>query len=325
MADIDCPIWGTPATETRDSNGENIHVFSHRAGGIYTITGSAVQELKGLSFKDKLLLTTWLCEQRALGVTDPRITTYTLKETQTRRPLSVSQRINAALLFFNGIRLGDVVAVSDSDFSNAEPGAGSLAALTECEEKEELLALLALMGEMGLLADQNRILGRHEYSPTAKGWMRIEELMLNVPDTAQAFVAMWFNSATDSAYSDGIAQAITNCGYRPLRIDNKEHANKIDDEIIAEIRRSRFLVADFTCEKGKPRGGVYYEAGFAAGLSVRVIWTCHKDSIDDLHLDTRQYNHIVWDAPEDLRVKLEARIGAVMGDGPLPKPPKDAG
>ena len=32
----------------------------------------------------------------------------------------------------------------------------------------------------------------------------------------------------------------------PVRIDQKERLNKIDDEIIAEIRRSRFLVADFT-------------------------------------------------------------------------------
>jgi hypothetical protein len=253
----------------------------------------------------------------------PMITNIQLEDIRTRRPLSVTQRINGALLFFNGIRLGDTVTVFDGDFSNADPAAGSLAALTECEDKDELLALLALIRETGLLDDRTQVIGRYEYSPTARGWMQIEDLMLHSPDKAQAFVAMWFNPVTDGAYNDGMAKAITDCGYRPLRIDNKEHANKIDDEIIAEIRRSRFVVADFTCEKGKVRGGVYYEAGFAAGLSIRVIWTCRKGSIDDLHFDTRQYNHIVWDAPEDLRVKLEARIGAVMGDGPLSKPPND--
>jgi hypothetical protein len=210
--------------------------------------------------------------------------------------------------------------VFDGDFSNDEPSAGVLAALTECQDKDELLELLSLMNEMGLLADRTEVVGKHEYSPTAKGWMRIEELMLHAPDKEQAFVAMWFNPVTDSAYNDGIAQAIFNRGYKPLRIDNKEHANKIDDEIIAEIRRSRFVIADFTCEKEKVRGGVYYEAGFAAGLSIPVIWTCHKDSFDYLHFDTRQYNHIVWESPKDLRVKLEARIGAVVGEGPLPKP-----
>src|SRR5262249_39657567 len=97
--------------------------------------------------------------------------------------------------------------------------------------------------------------------------------------------------------------------------------NKIDDEIIAEIRRSRFLVADFTCEllehEGKtfalPRGGVYYEAGFAQGLGIPVIWTVRSDCIDHVHFDTRQYSHVVWDDRADLRTKLRTRIGAVIG------------
>ena len=103
------------------------------------------------------------------------------------------------------------------------------------------------------------------------------------------------------------------------RIDRKEHSNKIDDEIIAEIRRSRFVVADFTCEREKVRGGVYYEAGFALGLGLPVIWTCRKDCLDYLHFDTRQYNHIVWETPEELYARLKARIGAFIGDGPLQK------
>ena len=96
-----------------------------------------------------------------------------------------------------------------------------------------------------------------------------------------------------------------------------ENTNKIDDEIIAEIRRSKFLVADFTCEPGKVRGGVYFEAGFAMALPIPVIWTCAKKSFDDIHFDTRQYNHIVWNTPKELRTLLKGRIGAVIGDGPL--------
>jgi nucleoside 2-deoxyribosyltransferase len=128
---------------------------------------------------------------------------------------------------------------------------------------------------------------------------------------------MWFSDETQSAYADGIEPAITESGYRAVRIDKKEHNNKIDDEIIAEIRRSKFLVADFTCEKEKVRGGVYFEAGFAMGLGLPVIWTVKKESLGDVHFDTRQYNHIVWDTPETLRNLLKARIGAVIGDGPL--------
>jgi nucleoside 2-deoxyribosyltransferase len=128
---------------------------------------------------------------------------------------------------------------------------------------------------------------------------------------------MWFNEATHAAYEKGIAPAVTEAGYSPLRIDNKEHVNKIDDEIIAEMRRSRFIVADFTCEPEKVRGGVYFEAGFAMGLNVPVIWTCSESSRADLHFDTRQYNHIMWKDPADLHDKLLARIGALLGGGPL--------
>ncbi len=96
-----------------------------------------------------------------------------------------------------------------------------------------------------------------------------------------------------------------------MRIDNKEHTNKICDEIIAEIRRSRFVVAEFTGQ----RNGVYYEAGFAAGLGIPVICTCREDNIADLHFDIRQYNCIDWKTPEELFERLRNRILAVIGEG----------
>ncbi len=62
-----------------------------------------------------------------------------------------------------------------------------------------------------------------------------------------------------------------------------------------------------------PRGGVYYEAGFAQGLGIPVIWTVKADHIDHVHFDTRQFNHITWTDAADLREKLKNRIGAVLG------------
>ncbi len=106
------------------------------------------------------------------------------------------------------------------------------------------------------------------------------------------------------------------CTYKPFRIDQKEHNRKIDDEIVAEIRRSRLVVADFTQGDDGARGGVYYEAGFAHGLNIPVIFTCRKDVLNKIHFDTRQYNHIVWETPVELRQRLAARISAEIGDGP---------
>ena len=120
-------------------------------------------------------------------------------------------------------------------------------------------------------------------------------------------------------YDDGIKLGIEAAGYKPLRIKDKEHVDKIDDHIIAEIRRSRFVVADFTHEEDV-RGGVYYEAGFAHGLRKLVIFTCREDKIDDIQFDTRQYNHILWneDKLDKFKDSLRTRIASVLGDGPGP-------
>ena len=133
-----------------------------------------------------------------------------------------------------------------------------------------------------------------------------------------------------AAYEKGIEPAIRETGYEPLRIDRKEHINKmridrkehinkIDDEIIAEIKRSRFLVADFTQGDFGARGGVYYEAGFARGLNIPVIFDCREDAICKVHFYTRQFNHITWKTPEELLARLRQRISATIGDGPFKK------
>ena len=67
--------------------------------------------------------------------------------------------------------------------------------------------------------------------------------------------------------------------------------------IIAEIRRSNtFVITDFTQLTNfiGARGSVYYEAGFAHGLDIPVIFTCRNDQIDDLHFDTNHFLHLSW-------------------------------
>ena len=177
--------------------------------------------------------------------------------------------------------------------------------------------LFRMLKEQGLVEGQFNQDTTASVLPTARGWQVLDELRLPRTDLAQVFVAMWFNEQMNDAFVEGIEPAIRASGYRAVRIDKKEHNNKIDDEIIAEIRRSKFLVADFTCEPKNVRGGVYYEAGFAQGIGIPVIWTCKKESIGDLHFDTRQYSHIVWNSAEDLLLQLKNRIGATIGNGPL--------
>lgn len=145
-----------------------------------------------------------------------------------------------------------------------------------------------------------------------KGWQRVDELRRTRVMSDQAFVAMWFDPQVRDAWTDGIKPALSATGYTPIRLDFLEYNERIDDRIIAEIRRSGLVVADFTGD----RGGVYFEAGFAMGLGIPVIWTCREDHVGNLHFDTRQYNYIAWTEPADLREKLELRIRATIPSHP---------
>ena len=139
---------------------------------------------------------------------------------------------------------------------------------------------------------------------------------LTSTDSSQAFVAMWFDESMDTVYSDAIEPAIRDAGYRPFRIDQTHSLRKVDDEIIAQIRLSKFVVADFTHGAKDVRGSVYYEAGFAHGLNLPVIFAAREGT--QPHFDTRQYPHIMWKTPEELRTQLTNRILALPELGPGP-------
>jgi nucleoside 2-deoxyribosyltransferase len=145
---------------------------------------------------------------------------------------------------------------------------------------------------------------------TTKFWEILENLQKTEVGNKHAFVAMWFDESMNDYYKDGIKKAIEEAGYVPVRIDLQDFNEKICDEIIAEIKRTKFLIADFS----KLRSGVFFEAGFAKGLGREVIFTVREADIEELklHFDTRQYNHIVYNSPEDLRKKLYNRICATI-------------
>ena len=158
-------------------------------------------------------------------------------------------------------------------------------AWSESTDHNDVQYLVEYQGKMGWL--ESDPLGP-DFAPIANSRVSVEaheradEIRRdgNVTESTQCFVAMWFHESTNEAFDSGISPALEETGYDPFRIDRKEHINRIDDEIIAEIRRSKFMVADLTHGEDEPRGGVYYEAGFAFGLNIPVIHTCREDLID---------------------------------------------
>ena len=174
-------------------------------------------------------------------------------------------------------------------------------------EESDYMVTEVLCNEMALLVSQNN----HDYQVSPKGLLYLEGR--KEESSPIGFCAMWFNEEVASLWTSVIEPATRLAGYEPLRIDGKQHNGKIDDEIMASIRGSRFVVADFTGN----RGGVYYEAGFAHGLGLPVIFMCREG--DELHFDVRQYNCIFWkpDGLEDAQARLKNRILATLGQGPL--------
>ncbi len=159
----------------------------------------------------------------------------------------------------------------------------------------------------------------------------MEELTRDLDLGRQGFVALWFDKSMDEAYDKGICPAIRGAGYIPRLIKDKEFTGPVVDEILAEIRKSKFVVVDLTscdeciaCEKCEYIGahGVYLEAGFALGLGKTVFLTCRADRTKAVHFDIDYLNRIEWKTPEELREKLKNSILAVLDQGPL-DPPDD--
>ena len=146
---------------------------------------------------------------------------------------------------------------------------------------------------------------------TADGWDYLEKLERHIEERTQAFVAMSFSDDLKSIWEGPIYNAITKAGYKPYRVDAEPHSERIDAKIISEIKNSRFVVADVTEQKL----GVYFEAGYAIGLGLPVLWCVRKDDLDNVHFDTRQYNHIVWETADDLETRLYDFICAIIGKG----------
>ena len=208
--------------------------------------------------------------------------------------------------------------------------------LYHCFEQRELHSQLKLLKESGFIYSLDPSNPHNSSRITVKGYERLRELRKVNKDSRQCFVAMWFADEMEEVFKKAIKPAIeySETGraepkFKALRISDKEHTNDINDEIIAEIRRSRFMVCDLTGY----RGGVYWEAGFAYGLGLEVIYTCREDWLktieselfdkdgnmfkvkqEGIHFDLEHRSRIQWrmDNLPVFKKKLLDRIKAVI-------------
>ena len=203
-----------------------------------------------------------------------------------------------------------------------------------CSNTDELNSIIDYLLSVGYIITPklNTLNDVEQYIVTYKGlnyYQDLKEKLLNDRlKSKQCFVAMWFNDKEDTesyrpnmqnVYSVAIKPAIEfEERYISIKIDNVEHCNDINDEMISQIRKSKFMIADLTGY----RGGVYWEAGFAEGLGIPVIYTCHEKwlntdedlNIEGVHFDLNHRNMILWNEEnlEEFKQRLINRIGAII-------------
>ena len=317
---MDCPLCQGRDCNSCSEPQRNLTAFECKTCGKFVLTAQASSMLGDNGWK----LAAYVWEQNRLGNT-PTFYSSQQSLTQTSHltqqslqadasagsvgvdaaletfPNTVAERLDRALLNLAAVttHLGQQVMVGSE---GANP-------LLFAQNTAEVFFLIQQFALEGYVKGDTRSLPTGLIL-TAKGLNRAADLKRGLfgPLSKQAFIAMSFDKSLDQAWTDGLKLGIEDCAYTALRVDAKEHNDKICDVIIAEIRRSKFLVADFTLH----RAGVYFEAGLMMGLGRPVIFTCRGDDLKNAHFDTRQYNHIAWDTPADLREKLKRRIQATI-------------
>lgn len=268
-----------------------------------TFTAKAVANARDADFK----LSAWLRSRSATSAI-PKLDITNLEEVS--KSLPTYRVAEKQLLFMRALEEATNYAgrkvhiVQDLDFP-----------LAWCSSSDELnYVIRALMGRDLIALDtfpdpQDSF--SIELTITPRGWDYLDAADKSPKIRDQVFVAMAFAPELRSAWDDGIKLALSNSRYRPYRVDAEEHLDRIDAKIITEIRNSRFLVADVTLQ----RPGVYFEAGFAIGLGLPVVWCVRKDDLKNVHFDTRQYNHVVWETEAELAKQLYYRVVATLGHG----------
>lgn len=145
---------------------------------------------------------------------------------------------------------------------------------------------------------------------TFDGLEYIESLETVNQSSKNIFVAFNFEEELKEVFNTHLKQAIEKEGFNYVIVnqDNVEHNKSINDEIIVKLKSSRIVIADFT----NHRNSVYFEAGFAMGMSIPIIWTCQEEHDKEMSFDTRQFPHIFWKNKDDLVKQVVDRIKVIL-------------
>ena len=334
-----CVIWQTPLSVIEDNqysqtlvtrsyikaiqNGELYEIYNPKAGGKYTISYKLSLVFRPQDNQEKIQLSGYIAQENLKNNT-PSLDSLIKDNNWLEKLPPIPNPSERAYLLLEGlVKQTDFIgktfnysALINSLDENNSPNS-FFYALSYCDKRAEIMYLLNYLEKMQFI-DINKNHGQFmNLQVSVKGLEKINTAT-NI-NSKIAFIAMWIDSKMDKVHKS-IEKAINKAGYEPLRIDKKDHIKKIDDQILVEINKAKFIICDLTSSGIKePRGSVYFEAGYALGKGIPIIWTCSKAQIKELPFDIRQYNCLPWekDKWQKFEEKLKNRIKNVIGKGPL--------
>jgi len=136
------------------------------------------------------------------------------------------------------------------------------------------------------------------------------------------FIACAFGKEdVDSIYENVITKVLSELNIKPVRVDKTEHNENIDIKIIELIQTSKLCITDLTYA----RPSAYFEAGYAMGNGIPVIYTVRKDHFNSkendiygnyrVHFDLQMKNIIDWSSTTQTSTfekRLRSRINHVI-------------
>lgn len=163
-------------------------------------------------------------------------------------------------------------------------------------DRRNLIKILQELTDNKLLtSDSPASMASWRPSLTIAGWNRSEELKKVNKKSTQAFMAMKFDTKQQEFIKKFLTPAIKKLGFDlKLLPDITLAESLIDNKLRVAIRRSRFLICDLT----HGNRGAYWEAGYAEGLGLPVVYICEKKILDakkDIHFDVSHQEIYSWE------------------------------
>ena len=225
---------------------------SPRAGGRYFVVGTAIPKLEDCDDRSKACLTSWLVEQRRLGIVQPEIDSRTISVVQQRKPLGFPERAEGILLYLEirSDHLGDEVTYrvffdlydnSPTTLTGPEIEYFGLLSHSESINKKELSFLLDYLHQRDLIENITLDDRSGRCILTADGYARLSAASYQYGHVTRPFPSNgeWdvFISHASEDKDDFVRPLAEGLEQRGLRVWFDESTLKVGDSLRRSIDR----------------------------------------------------------------------------------------